>query len=82
MPTVTSKGQVTLPKKIRDEFGLAPGSEVEFEVREGQVVLRKKVSVEKLARWQGHLRGKLPDGSVDELLDELRGERPTENERS
>lgn len=29
--TVTSKGQVTLPAKMRDALGLVPGSKVEFE---------------------------------------------------
>ncbi len=74
MSTVTSKGQVTLPKKVRDALGLVPGSEVEFEIRDGQVVLYKRVSEEKLARWQGYLRGKLPGDSVDEFVDTLRGE--------
>ena len=30
--SVTSKGQVTIPKRIRDELGIAPGSKVEFEI--------------------------------------------------
>lgn len=30
--SVTSKGQVTIPKRIRDELGIAPGSKVEFEL--------------------------------------------------
>ncbi len=30
MSKVTSKGQVTIPKAIRDSFGLLPGTEVEF----------------------------------------------------
>jgi AbrB family looped-hinge helix DNA binding protein len=30
--SVTSKGQVTIPKHIRDELGIAPGSKVEFEL--------------------------------------------------
>lgn len=30
MSKVTSKGQVTIPKAIRDAFGLLPGTEVEF----------------------------------------------------
>ncbi|RWK37653.1 MAG: AbrB/MazE/SpoVT family DNA-binding domain-containing protein [Mesorhizobium sp.] len=27
---VTTKGQVTIPKEIRDRLGIGPGSEVEF----------------------------------------------------
>lgn len=40
--TLTSKGQVTIPKKVRDALQLQPGSAVEFAVNEsGEVVLRK-----------------------------------------
>jgi AbrB family looped-hinge helix DNA binding protein len=40
--TLTSKGQVTIPKQIRDALGLAPGSAVDFGVdREGEIVIRK-----------------------------------------
>jgi antitoxin PrlF len=39
--TLTSKGQVTIPKHIRDSLGLGPGSAVDFDVDEqGRVVLR------------------------------------------
>nr|WP_255429242.1 AbrB/MazE/SpoVT family DNA-binding domain-containing protein [Ramlibacter albus] len=39
---MTVKGQVTIPKRIRDELGLAPGTSVDFAVnREGDVVLHK-----------------------------------------
>ncbi len=40
--TVTRKGQVTVPKKIRDAKNLAPGSQVEFALNaQGEIVLRK-----------------------------------------
>lgn len=40
--TLTVKGQVTIPKQIRDALGLTPGSAVDFAVnRDGQVVLHK-----------------------------------------
>lgn len=40
--SLTSKGQVTIPKKVRDALDLAPGSIVEFVVnQEGEVVLQK-----------------------------------------
>ena len=39
---VTSKGQVTIPKEIRDRLGIGPGSEVEFGERDSLVSLEKK----------------------------------------
>lgn len=30
--SVTSKGQVTIPKRVRDALGITPGSKVDFEV--------------------------------------------------
>ena len=38
---LTSKGQVTIPQGIRELAGLLPGSEVEFQFKNGQVVLEK-----------------------------------------
>ena len=31
---VTSKGQITLPKEVRDSIGISPGEEVEFQKEE------------------------------------------------
>ena len=40
--TITSKGQVTIPKQIRTALNLEPGCAVEFAVnREGEVVIHK-----------------------------------------
>ena len=43
MPTtVTTKGQVTIPKEVRDLLGITPGTSVTFEMADdGRVVLRK-----------------------------------------
>jgi AbrB family looped-hinge helix DNA binding protein len=38
---ITSKGQVTIPQSIRVKMGYLPNTEVVFEVRENEVVLRK-----------------------------------------
>lgn len=37
--TVTSKGQVTIPKRVRDQLGLKAGSKVEFVLVKGHAVL-------------------------------------------
>ena len=40
--TLTIKGQVTIPKQIRDALGLVPGTPIDFAVnRNGEVVLHK-----------------------------------------
>lgn len=39
---ITSKGQVTIPLPIRSEFGLKPGTDVEFVTEAGKVILRAR----------------------------------------
>ncbi len=52
--TVTSKGQITLPKSVRDRLGLAPGDRVEFvETSAGFLMLPAKLEL-------AALRGILP----------------------
>ncbi|TMK56801.1 MAG: AbrB/MazE/SpoVT family DNA-binding domain-containing protein [Actinobacteria bacterium] len=75
---ITSKGQVTIPKGIRDQFGLLPGTEVEFVADEGQVKVRKlegdrdrgKEIVDHLRRASG---GDIPL-STEEIMRLTRGE--------
>lgn len=38
---ITSKGQITIPKSIRQRTGMHPGANVEFDARGDEVVLRK-----------------------------------------
>lgn len=44
---ITTKGQVTVPQPIRNQFGLLPHTEVEFVVKNQEVILRKAVSPQK-----------------------------------
>ena len=40
--TMTVKGQVTIPKRVRDALGLAPGDGVHFDLdRDGRVTVQK-----------------------------------------
>lgn len=40
--TLTTKGQVTIPKRVRDALQLSPGDAVEFELNEhGQIVVSR-----------------------------------------
>lgn len=68
---VTQKGQVTIPKRVRDAMGVGPGTLVEIE-SDGQggariVKLAPTVALAGWARFRGV--GTLPDGlSVDEYM--------------
>jgi len=72
---VTSKGQVTIPKPVRDRLGLLPGSAVDFELAaDGSVVLVKANAVPLPSRFQA-LRGRAGQGlSTDEIMALTRGE--------
>jgi AbrB family looped-hinge helix DNA binding protein len=56
--TVTSKGQVTIPKTVRDFLGIGPGSKVEFRrARDGNVVvvpIDQSRPESRFARLRGH----------------------------
>ncbi len=66
---VTSKGQVTIPKPVRDMLGIEPGTAVEFEVApDGQVVLRKAdAGLRPLSRFT-RLRGTATAGLTTEQI--------------
>ena len=74
--TVTSKGQVTIPKQVRDLLGIRPGSVIEFaRPRDGRVVLfkiGKKGRPNRFARLRGHAGKGL---STAEIMAMTRGER-------
>ncbi len=76
--TMTSKGQVTVPKRLRDHLGLKAGAEVEFVLRpEGDVVVRpasgRPAGRRKTGRF-AKVRGTLKTGmTTDELMSLLRG---------
>jgi antitoxin PrlF len=68
---ISTKGRITVPAPIRDKLGLAPGTAVQFELREGGVLLRKgRVGAHPVDQVFGRLRLRR---RVDALLDEMRG---------
>lgn len=69
---VTSKGQITLPKRIREKLGVQPGEEVGFEERDGLIYLQKTIKKSPLDKWVGRLK-QLEGRQSDDLVKELRG---------
>ena len=66
---VGPKGQVVIPKQIRERLGIAPGDEVDFIFDDGEVRVRPR-------RTERSLRGTLAGlGLIDELEADHRLER-------
>ncbi len=72
--TISSKGQITVPVKVRIKLGLVEGTPVEFELRRDGVLLKKgRKGRHPVDEVFGILKLEKP---VDALLDEMRGPRP------
>jgi AbrB family looped-hinge helix DNA binding protein len=69
---LTSKGQVTIPKGVRDELNLRPGDEIEFVRVNGHFQLKKHIDRSVWDKWDGFLKH-LEGQDVDELIEEMRG---------
>jgi antitoxin PrlF len=72
---VTRKGQVTIPKRVREHLGIEPGSVVEFELADdGRIVLVKAGAPPKPSPFE-QLRGiATTKMTTDELMALLRGD--------
>ncbi len=55
---VTSKGQVTIPQRLRKKAGIVPGSEVEFAEKNGRLYLHKVKGPGRGKRLVGRMRGR------------------------
>lgn len=75
--TVTAKGQVTIPKAVRDRLNIKPGSAVDFELApDGRVVLTKAgrkalAPRSRFARIRGSATVQM---TTDEIMGLMRGD--------
>ena len=75
---VSSKGQIVLPKNVREAFGLKKGDRVCVEVEGDHVSIRRTLSrtAHNWRRWRGHLAGtRAIDDHLAEHTEEIRNER-------
>lgn len=69
--TVSEKGQITIPKRLRDSMGIQPGSVLDFKEQRGHLIATKIAPTDPVDTVYGVV--KFPR-STDELVRELRGE--------
>ena len=71
MPTITQKGQVTIPRQFRKFLNINQGDQVDFEIENDRLVVRKGQKSAQFKRYVGFLKNK-KDKTVDKIVDELR----------
>lgn len=72
--TVAERGQITLPKAVRDALGLVKGTQLTVELDGNKIILRKNVD-DAISRARGRFR--LDVGrSSDDVMRALRGRAP------
>lgn len=67
---VADRGQVTIPKALRDRLGITPRTVLDFREEEGRLVAEKALQTDPVTAVLGCLR---LDRSTDELIAEMRG---------
>jgi len=73
--TVTSKGQVTIPKPVRDHLGIGPGSQVTFRrAPDGSIIIEKADGTRQPSRFAELVGVAGPGPSTDEIMAMTRGE--------
>jgi AbrB family looped-hinge helix DNA binding protein len=75
--TVTVKGQVTLPKSVRDAVGIKPGDRVEVRATaSGGVLIEKEAPASDYRRRLEEIANRrfIRGATTDEIMRELRGD--------
>ena len=72
---VTEKGQVTIPRHIRDMLGIRRESEVEFVEENGRVYISKAKTKTKSKRFRKYRGTATVKMSTDEIMALTRGEK-------
>lgn len=79
---ITSKGQVTIPKDVRDKAGIDQKTELDVSYRDGVIVIRKAGATDaarlkksrEFGDWLDKVKGSADTGlSADDILNETRG---------
>ena len=68
---VAERGQVTIPKALRDRMGIRPATVLNFSIRNGMLTAVKAVKEDPVSSVLGCLK---TNRSSDQLISELRGE--------
>jgi len=67
---ISERGQITIPKRLRERFGMSRGVEVEITPTENGLLIRKRTASQHPV---DRISGILDDVDVDRHIEEIRG---------
>ncbi|MBZ0110634.1 MAG: AbrB/MazE/SpoVT family DNA-binding domain-containing protein [Candidatus Scalindua rubra] len=68
---LTSKGQITIPRKVRERLGISTGDKIQFKEKNGIFIIKKSVKESPFDKWVGYLKDK--NKNTDTIIEEIRG---------
>jgi antitoxin PrlF len=71
---VAERGQVTIPKAVRDRLGIRPGAVLIFELADRRIIVTKELTQDPIATVYGCLKAHTQYSSTDEYIGEIRGD--------
>lgn len=78
--TISSKGQITVPREVRNRLGLRPGDRVEFVVEQGRTTIRPAGAPENpFQKYVGALRAFRDAGEINAWMHSLRDDDDAEH---
>ena len=82
LSTISSKGQVTVPQRVRARLGLLAGDQVEFVIEGDRTVIRPARSRDNVFdKYKGALSGFSSEEDINSWVDEMRSEAPPAKKR-
>lgn len=69
---ITSKGQITIPKVVRERLGLRPGMEIDFVEDQGGFRIEKHFFASPFGKYRGYLKD-LTGRDPDDVIEKTRG---------
>ncbi len=69
---VTRRGQVTIPKMLRERTGIDEGTEIDFMEEKGRLIIIKAIAKNPFGAWVGYLQRR---ADSDSEVKKMRGHR-------
>lgn len=65
---LTPDGKITIPLEVREQLGISPETELEFEIENNRLYIQKKQPPDPISTWITTMRGTLEHCTTDQIM--------------